>query len=134
MPRTRKSRIPESLLGALCALCAWAAPTAQADDVPQHAAPITRRGEHLARVVCSACHVVASDQEFPPLLIHPAPSFSDIANRPDTTQKSLRHFIMTTHWDETTIPMTMPNPLLPPEDVTAVTRYILSLRKPGAAK
>jgi len=87
------------------------------------------RGEQLARLICSACHVVAADQEFPPLLRDPAPRFVDIANRPDTTEKSLRHFITTTHWDEKTLPMTMPNPELTEQQTIAVARYIVSLRK-----
>ncbi len=56
------------------------------------------------------------------------PSFFEIANRPDTTERSLRHFIMTTHWDERTIPMTMPNQELTAEQLKAVAHYILSLR------
>jgi mono/diheme cytochrome c family protein len=88
------------------------------------------RGEHIARVICSNCHVVASDQEFPPILLVKTPDFSEIANRPGTTAESLQRFIMHTHWDEERIPMTMPNQLLPASDVKAVSRYILSLRKP----
>lgn len=86
------------------------------------------RGEHIARLVCSACHIVAKDQEFPPILDTPGPSFLDIANRPATTQRSLRHFITTTHWDMRALPMTMPNPMLTPEDTRAVASYIVSLR------
>lgn len=88
------------------------------------------RGEHLARMVCSACHVVATDQEFPPILDPPAPAFADIANRPGTTAKSVRHFVMATHWDMQKIPMTMPNPMLMPEDAAAVASYLTSLRRP----
>ena len=87
------------------------------------------RGEHLARLICSACHVVASDQEFPPLLREPAPPFSDIANRADVGEKNLRHFITTTHWDEQTLPMTMPDPMLTEEETVAIVRYILTLRR-----
>lgn len=86
-------------------------------------------GEHIARLQCSACHVVASDQEFPPLLRTPTPSFSEIANRPATSSKSLQRFITTTHWDMKTMPVSMPYQMLTPEQVVAVSRYILSLRK-----
>jgi mono/diheme cytochrome c family protein len=89
---------------------------------------VIARGEHIARIVCSACHVVAKDQEYPPILDQPGPSFYQVANRPDTTAKSLRHFITTTHWDLKTLPMTMPSPMLTPEDTRAVARYIMSLR------
>jgi mono/diheme cytochrome c family protein len=86
------------------------------------------RGEHVARLVCSACHVVAHDQEYPPLLTHPAPSFFDIAGRPGVSAQSLQHFITTTHWDTDKLPMSMPNPMLTRSDAAAVSQYILSLR------
>ncbi|HJS89397.1 MAG TPA: c-type cytochrome [Steroidobacteraceae bacterium] len=91
------------------------------------------RGDELARLVCSDCHVVATDQDFPPVLQPPAPSFPDIANRPGTTAKSLQHFILTTHWDMKSTPITMPNPRMRPEDAAALAAYILSLKKPAAS-
>ncbi len=87
------------------------------------------RGESVARSLCAACHVVASDQEFSPLLDHPGPSFKDVANRPGTSIASLQKFISSTHWNVDTIPMEMPNPQLGAEDTSAVAHYILSLRK-----
>jgi mono/diheme cytochrome c family protein len=113
------------LAGSLLWLLIGNAPSSAAE--PRHAAAIVR-GEHIARIVCSACHVVAKDQEYPPILDMPGPTFYDVANRPGTTAKSLRHFIASTHWDMQTIPMTMPNPMLTPEDTRAVALYILSLR------
>ena len=91
--------------------------------------PVAARGEQLARQQCSACHVVASDQELPPLRKLPTPSFYEIANRAKTSEKSLQHFIATTHWDMKTVPMTMPDQLLTKDERAAVSRYILSLRK-----
>jgi mono/diheme cytochrome c family protein len=91
--------------------------------------PVAARGEQLARVQCSACHVVASDQALPPLRQLPTPSFDEIANRPKTSEKSLQRFIATTHWDMKSVPMTMPAQLLTKEETAAVSRYILSLRK-----
>ncbi|HUL46569.1 MAG TPA: c-type cytochrome [Steroidobacteraceae bacterium] len=108
----------------LCALCT---PRTSAADVPK--APDVARGEHIARLVCSACHVVAVDQEFPPLLNQATPAFAEIANRPGVTAESLQRFITTTHWDVDKLPMSMPNPMLDKSEVQAVTRYILSLRK-----
>jgi len=87
------------------------------------------RGGHVARLVCSACHVVATDQEFRPLLEPPAPKFADIANRPGITAKSIRHFVLTTHWDQRTLPMTMPDLMMLPEDASDVAAYIMSLKK-----
>jgi len=105
----------------LIGLCGLLAQSVQADSS-------AKTGEHIARLVCSACHVVASDQEFPPILVKPAPGFKDLANRPGTTAQTLQHFILNTHWDVGTIPMTMPNPMLTHEQAEAVSRYVLSLR------
>jgi mono/diheme cytochrome c family protein len=86
-------------------------------------------GKQLARIVCSDCHVVASDSESPPPLHDPAPRFDEIASRPGTTEKSLQQFITTTHWDGETIPITMPKPELTKQQVVALSRYIMSLHK-----
>jgi hypothetical protein len=40
----------------------------------------------------------------------------------------LRHFVVTTHWDEKTLPLTMPNPELMDPQIADVVAYILSLR------
>ncbi|MFI4868249.1 MAG: c-type cytochrome [Steroidobacterales bacterium] len=90
---------------------------------------LVARGEQLARQQCSACHVVASDQDLPPLRQLPTPSFYQIANRPKTSEKSLEQFIGTTHWDMKTVPMSMPDQMLTKDEKVAVSRYILSLRK-----
>jgi mono/diheme cytochrome c family protein len=100
-----------------------AAPPACAATPPEVA-----RGAHIARLICSACHVVATDQEFPPILSQATPSFVAIANRPGVTADSLRHFITSTHWDADKLPMSMPNPMLTSEETRAVALYILSLR------
>jgi mono/diheme cytochrome c family protein len=108
----------------MCALCT---PRTAAADVPK--TPQVARGEHIARLVCSACHVVAIDQEFPPLLKQPTPAFAEIADRPGVTAESLQRFITTTHWDVDKLPMSMPNPMLTRSEAQAVSLYILSLRK-----
>jgi hypothetical protein len=64
------------------------------------------------------------------MLRPPAPSFEAIANRPDITSRTVRHFVLQTHWDQKTVPMQMPNPALPTPDATAVAAYVLSLRTP----
>jgi mono/diheme cytochrome c family protein len=90
--------------------------------------PQVQRGEHLAQLICSTCHVVAHDQEFPPGLEIRTPSFYQIAARAGLSAQSLRRFITSTHWDEHTIPMTMPDQHLTEEQAQALIRYILSLR------
>lgn len=96
---------------------------------PSHEGAL-KRGEHDARLICTACHVVAKDQQFPPLLQPPAPSFEEIANRPGTTVDSVRRFVTHTHWDEKTLPMKMPDLMLTTEEANELARYLVSLRKP----
>lgn len=85
-------------------------------------------GAEVATQVCSTCHAVAKDQKIAPVLKEHTPSFFEIAARPDTTAQSLRGFLERTHWDRSTFPMAMPRLTLTPEEVDAVTCYILSLR------
>jgi mono/diheme cytochrome c family protein len=113
-----------ALAGAL--LCALCTPRVTAGGVPR--TPQIARGEHIARLVCSACHTVAVDQEYPPILNQQPPSFADIANRPGMSAAYLERFITTTHWDVDKLPMSMPNPQLDKAETAAVSRYILSLR------
>jgi mono/diheme cytochrome c family protein len=86
-------------------------------------------GKQLARIACSGCHVVGSDAESPPVLRDPASRFDEIASRPGSSEKSLQRFITTTHWDGETMPNTMPSPELTKQQVAALSRYIMSLRK-----
>jgi cytochrome c551/c552 len=106
---------------ALLAILWFAPPIAGAAN----AASASRAG---AQLLCSACHVVSRKQKYPPLLEDPAPSFQSIANRTQVSEAGLRHFILTTHWDQKTVPLTMPNPGLSKADTVAVIRYLLSLK------
>jgi mono/diheme cytochrome c family protein len=90
--------------------------------------PAVARGERLAQMICSACHSVAPNQQFTPILKAQPPSFEEIANRPTTTEKSIVDFLKNTHWDEKTIPMTMPDPMLMANQRVDLARYILSMR------
>jgi mono/diheme cytochrome c family protein len=119
--RTSRAFVTGALLCGLFLMRAHAAHS-------QHVSEL-ERGEHIARLVCSACHVVASDQEFPPLLRPPAPSFDEIANRPATDAQAVGKFVATTHWDMKTLPMQMPNPMLSKKQTAAVARYLVSLRR-----
>jgi mono/diheme cytochrome c family protein len=111
--------------GSLALICCALAQAADPVRDPQLV-----RGEKVAQQVCSACHLVAKNQEFPPLLNPPAPSFIDIANRPGTSPESLQRFILTTHWDVGSVPMKMPDPMLMKPQAHAVARYIVSLKSP----
>jgi mono/diheme cytochrome c family protein len=92
-------------------------------------------GHRLALMICSACHVVASDQQSPPVLRHPAPNFQAVAARPGTSAASLQRFILTTHAEIAT-PAGMPNPRLTEDQAAEIASYIVSLRsaKPAAPK
>jgi hypothetical protein len=85
-------------------------------------------GRVLAQRLCSTCHAVPTDAEFPPALLHPAPSFAAIANRPAMTQESLRNFLATRHGDISLVPPNMPDLMLTESQKTAAIAYILSLR------
>jgi mono/diheme cytochrome c family protein len=93
---------------------------AQEDDVA--------KGHRLATLICSACHVAASDQDFQPILQPPAPPFAAIAQRNNVTADFLQTFLTTTHRDISN-PKGMPNPLLLDYQVKEISAYILSLRK-----
>jgi mono/diheme cytochrome c family protein len=90
-----------------------------------------RDGFRIARDVCSACHVVQSGQPGGSVLLHPGPSFQEIANRPDTTADLLRAFINGTNWNMATRPITMPRQGLSERSTEQVVSYILSLKTPA---
>ena len=101
---------------------AWgAAASIQADSI--------EAGHKLANYLCSTCHSVDPNQEFPPALINPAPSFASIANRSGTAPSSLRHFLATTHGDPSQLPFKMPNLTLTNAQRESAIAYIMSLRK-----
>jgi len=116
-----RSKWPVSAIS-LAALASAASSLGQPKDPPPG------HGRELALHVCSTCHVVAKDQRFSPLLDPPAPSFMTVADRPGASAAALRHFVKTTHWDEKTLPLTMPNPRLTDAETDEVARYIMSLR------
>ena len=105
-------------------LCSWS--TAVSGPALSEEA-ITSKGHAFALLVCAACHVVAPDQESAPILRNPGPSFDTIANRPTTTEESLRTFLSTTH-AQMGISSGMPNPRLANYQITEVISYILGLR------
>jgi len=80
-------------------------------------------GGDLARYECDGCHVVAANQEIPPLVKNTAPSFFAIANRPDTSAQSLEAFLSRPHPYSN-----MPFPDLRPADVANVAAFLMSLR------
>lgn len=84
-------------------------------------------GHRLALQICSACHVVGSDQQSAPILRRPGPSFAQIAQRRDVSPRSMRVFLQTRHVG-TTPPFEMPNPQLLDQQADAIAIYLSSLR------
>jgi mono/diheme cytochrome c family protein len=110
-----------ALFAASLAVSASAAEPAAADDA--------RAGRALSLKLCTPCHVVSPDQELPPILRPRAPSFRTIANRPGTTDESLRRFLTETHASLRDV-SGMPNPQLTEDQVREAAAFIMSLRKP----
>jgi hypothetical protein len=102
--------------------------TAAAQDLSN--AEDIQTGRTLALKVCTPCHVVLPDQEFPPVFKGPPKpaSFQAIAGNRKTTEQSLRHFLSTTH-SRISLPIRMPNPRLSEDQATKIVSFILSLRK-----
>ncbi|MGD0634121.1 MAG: cytochrome c [Beijerinckiaceae bacterium] len=123
---TSVSKVSLALLLGIAIIGGPAAGQAQQHD--NHGSP--GLGLAVALNVCTSCHIVMPDQEFPPIFDGPPkpPTFSEIANRPDVTEESLRNFISTTH-SSMTMPVRMPNPELTDDQIKNVISFILSLRK-----
>ena len=87
------------------------------------------RGEYIALQLCSYCHVVSADSRYRPDAGPDGPSFASVAADPSVTATSLRRFLAKTHWDEKTLPMTMPQLMLTSDETDDVIAYILKDRK-----
>jgi len=92
-------------------------------------ADLVAAGHDFALKICSSCHVVAIDQTSSPLMNPPAPSFSEIAARPATTESSLRDFLAKPH-GEARRSSKMPAFMLGDRQITQIIAYLASL-KPG---
>jgi mono/diheme cytochrome c family protein len=79
-----------------------------------------QKGRILARQVCAECHAVGRRSLRSPN--SEAPSFVAVASTPGMTQMALNVFFQTSH-------RSMPNFILTPDQKTAITAYILSLKR-----
>jgi len=80
-----------------------------------------RAGHAVAQNVCSVCHAVGKGQARSPNAN--APTFVKIATVPGMTTAALLAALQTSHRERT-----MPNLILPPDELRDVTAYILSLK------
>jgi mono/diheme cytochrome c family protein len=83
-----------------------------------HAADVTR-GRSLARILCSQCHFITTNQAG----WLNAPSFVAIANNPATTSTSLEVILETPH------PKMAPRAPRGPSDIADLAAYIRSLKQ-----
>jgi mono/diheme cytochrome c family protein len=84
-------------------------------------------GRAIALRVCAICHVVADDQAVAPTMKPPAPSFADIAARPNVTEPFLRDFLMKPHGQARAM-SAMPGFLMPSYQADAAIAYLMSLK------
>ena len=115
-------RKKEFQLRRICALVIALSITGALIDVASAQGPSRITGHDVALEKCSTCHIVAADQDYRPLVIR-APSFSEIADRPDTTPQSLDAYLSRPHTYQK-----MPYPSLSASDLSSVTSYIMRLR------
>ena len=85
---------------------------------PAHAQDATT-GASIVTTVCASCHAVGDEARSPETK---APRFADIAAMPSTTELSLKVFLRSSHKN-------MPNIMLEPDEIDAVSAYILGLKK-----
>jgi mono/diheme cytochrome c family protein len=80
-----------------------------------------RAGHAVAQNTCAACHAIERAQTRSP---NPdAPTFTVIASVPGMTMTALLAALQTSHRERT-----MPNLVLPPDELRDVIAYILSLK------
>lgn len=80
-----------------------------------------RAGRTVAQNSCAACHAVEGGQASSPN--SGAPAFTTIAAVPGMTTAALLAALQTSHRERT-----MPNLILPPDELRDVVAYILSLK------
>ena len=89
-------------------------------------AAMIEAGHKLAMKICATCHVVEEGQPKP--VLHPeAPSFADIAARPDVTEAWLSAFLGHPHGAERRTSVMPPFALTPSQADEAIA-YLLSLK------
>lgn len=84
-------------------------------------------GREIALKVCAVCHVVADDQAVAPTLKPHAPSFAEIAARPNVTEAFLRDFLTRPHGQARAL-SAMPGFLMPSYQADAAIAYLMSLK------
>jgi len=93
-----------------------------ATDRGDGAVSAAERGRTVAEASCAECHAVAGGAALSPNAN--APTFQSFADRPDMTRTALAILLRTPHHS-------MPNLIVPAEDVDDLAAYLASLRAAG---
>jgi len=121
-----------AILAAVAACTAFAATATYAQNKPVDGSAAA--GRDLALQACTGCHVVASDQPYPPIYKGKGrpPEFREIANRPNVSAAWLHNYLASLP----VIPKTgqMANPDLSEEDVRDVSAFIMTLRDNSSSR
>jgi mono/diheme cytochrome c family protein len=123
-------RTPVLLTLVLALLTSGLAASAQAQEAKGN---LVTAGHDFALQNCAPCHVVANDQKSAPMLNPPAPSFSEIAQRSELSEASLRKFLITLHRNIGRNGK-MPNWLLAGFHIDKIVAYLLSLKEAQGSK
>ncbi|WP_146140230.1 c-type cytochrome [Alsobacter soli] len=113
-PAPRGRFLPVAAALAAMALCWLGAPAAVQ-------AQTARQGRAIVARDCTGCHALTGDRMGAG---GRAPSFPAIARMSSTTELSVTVFLRTSH-------APMPNIMLSPEEISAVAKYIVSLKRGG---
>ena len=89
-------------------------------------AALVEAGRQLSLAICAKCHALGVGQP-PPVLRPPAPTFAEIAARPDIDEAWLRAFLGHPHGSER-VTSTMPPFLLTASQADAAVAYLMSLK------
>jgi mono/diheme cytochrome c family protein len=91
-------------------------------------------GRDLALQACTGCHIVASDQPYPPIYKGKGrpPEFKEIANRPNVSAAWLHNYLGSLP----VIPKAgqMANPDLSEQELRAVSAFIMTLRDNSSSR
>jgi len=114
-------------LVSMCLFMAFAVTGAGVTHAQEEKTSLVAVGRDYALKICRNCHLVTKDQDQPPILKPPAPSFSEIAARPDFTEEQLRAFLSKPH-GESRSNSTMPVFLLAKAQIDQIVAYLQSLK------
>jgi mono/diheme cytochrome c family protein len=115
-----KSRVMEAVMTRAFCSAALVALVLTASPAGAQMAMVSQPGHASAQRLCAECHAVQPWQHRSPRV--GAPSFTAIARVPGMTSAALRVALATSH-------RTMPNVMVPQDELGGIVDYILSLKR-----